>query len=125
MKEGTVAAVGAVTAGVVDGVVEGIYLSNPGQYEGKFPFIQVNGVGRADDLLILAGSALVFAAGHFAKNVAVKEFGTGMLLYSGPMALVKILTYWIPRTITPTTPTAGAGSTFKTRRTKLEELRAK
>jgi hypothetical protein len=102
MQKGILEAAGALTAGIIDGIVEGVYLSDPAYYEGKFPYVGImDGLGRVDDLLILAGSGVVYAAGHFAKDEDIKAFGTGMLLYSGPMYICKLLTYWIPRTIKP------------------------
>jgi hypothetical protein len=105
MEKGLIRAAGAIAAGIIDGIVQGIYHSNPAYYEGKFPYVGImDGLGRADDLLILAGSGAVYAAGHFMKDEDIKAFGEGMLLYSGPMYIHELLCYWIPRALRPRSP---------------------
>ncbi|MEM2386127.1 MAG: hypothetical protein QXO67_04000 [Candidatus Bathyarchaeia archaeon] len=91
---------GAIAAGIFDGAIEMVYHSNPAQYEGKFPFMEtIKPLPRVDDLLVFGVSGIVYGIGRFLKS---KEFGEGMLLYSLPMLIVKIMATTGSMMATPT-----------------------
>jgi len=91
MRKETAEILGAFTAGILDGVLEGIYTSNPAYWTGKFPYVGVSGVPPGDDWLVLGASALSYFFGRVAKRENVKAFGKGMLYYSAPM-IAKVTT---------------------------------
>jgi hypothetical protein len=79
---------GAFTSGLVDAVLEGIYVSNPEYYSGKFPYVPTIGpLPPADDWIVFGVSLAPWLAGKYMKRKALEEFGEGALLYSGPMML--------------------------------------
>ena len=83
---------GAVATGLLDGVMEGVFESNPGYWMNKFPFIgTVNPLPPVDDWIVLAVPAAAYAYGRFGKNEAAKNFGLGGLLYAGAMFIHQII----------------------------------
>jgi hypothetical protein len=75
---------GAVAIGVVKGIDEGIFNSNPTKYSGKFPYMgTVSILPPLDDWLILAIPAAVTIAGIATKKPTLKYFGLGGLLFQG------------------------------------------
>lgn|GEM_PF-4308799 len=95
MRKETAEILGAFSAGILDGVLEGVYLAKASELTGKFPYIGVEQLPPVDDWLVLGASAAAFLLGRAAKLENVKAFGKGMLLYSAPM-IAKVTTQrWI------------------------------
>jgi hypothetical protein len=83
---------GAVTTGIIDGVIEAIYTSNPDQWAGKFPFVKtVDPLPPADDWIVLAIPLLAYGIGKWRKSETAEDFGLGGLLYAGPMFIHHII----------------------------------
>jgi hypothetical protein len=96
MRKETAEILGAFSAGILDGVLEGIYIANAEAVSGKFPYVGIEQLPPGDDWLVLGASAAAFLLGRAAKRENVKAFGRGMLLYSAPM-IAKVTTQrWIP-----------------------------
>jgi len=95
VRKETAEILGAFSAGILDGVLEGVYLAKASELTGKFPYIGVEQLPPVDDWLVLGASAAAFLLGRAAKLENVKAFGKGMLLYSAPM-IAKVTTQrWI------------------------------
>jgi hypothetical protein len=95
MRKETAEILGAFSAGILDGVLEGVYLAKAGELAGKFPYVGIEQLPPGDDWLVLGASAAAFLLGRAAKRENVKAFGKGMLLYSAPM-IAKVTTQrWI------------------------------
>jgi hypothetical protein len=101
MKPLTAMFLGATSAAIMDGVMEGIFNSNPDLYKGKFPYIGVPELPPADDWIVLGVSLLPYAIGSFGKRETVKSFGEGMVLYSAPMIVKSATTRWVAVGLAP------------------------
>lgn len=95
MRKETAEILGAFAAGILDGVLEGVYLSNPAELAGKFPYVGVEQLPPGDDWLVLGVSAASFLLGTQTKRENMKAFGRGMLLYSAPMIAKVSAQRWI------------------------------
>lgn len=104
MRKETAEILGAFTAGILDGVLEGIFLANPAEVGGKFPYVGIEQLPPGDDWLVLGISGVSYLLGKRAKKENFQAFGKGMLLYSAPM-IAKVTTQ---RWVVIAAPKAGA-----------------
>jgi hypothetical protein len=77
----------ATLAAVIDGALEALYVSNPTQWSGKFPYVPTLEpyLPPADDWLVLLISAAPYAYGVYARKPNAEKIGESMLHYSAPM----------------------------------------
>lgn len=80
---------GALLSALVDTIEEAVWVSNPSEYSGKFPYVAtVDPLPPYDDWVPLGVSAPVYVYGRYAKKQEkVETVGEGMLAYSVPMVL--------------------------------------
>jgi len=105
MRKETAEILGAFSAGILDGVLEGIYLAKASELAGKFPYIGIEQLPPGDDWLVLGTSATAFLLGRATKRENLRSFGKGMLLYSAPMIAKVTAQKWI--VLSAPTTTAG------------------
>jgi len=86
---------GAIGTGVIDGILEAIYASDPEKWTGKFPYIALPGPLRIlpplDDWIVLGIPAVLYGIGKWRKNKKVEAVGLGGLLYAIPMFIHHII----------------------------------
>jgi len=95
MRKETAEILGAFSAGILDGILEGIYIAKAEELTGKFPYVGIPQLPPADDWIVLGVSAAAFLLGRAAKSENAKAFGRGMLLYSAPMIAKVTTVRWI------------------------------
>jgi len=85
MADKLVRAGGAVGASLVDAILEGYYVANPGA-EGTFPYVPtIEPLPPADDFVVLGISGGAMVLGALMGNDVLSDVGEGMILYSVPM----------------------------------------
>lgn len=81
-------AIGALTSVSVDVGLEIFFPREKAEWmRWGHPLFGIEPLPPLDDWLVLGTSAAVFLAGYLTKRDTVRQFGEGMLLYSGPMII--------------------------------------
>lgn len=78
---------GAIVGGLTDTALEAYVMLNPAAY-GTFPYITLDPLPPADDLIAEAGVPIAeYAIGHMTKRETLKKLGQGGLIYGLPTLL--------------------------------------
>jgi len=80
---------GSASTSTLDGILEGIFRSNPEFWAGKFPFVGMpvfpERLPPADDLIVALIGPIVSGLGALTKNKDLFRVGVGQSLYGVPM----------------------------------------